>query len=275
MTVRAALARAADHLAERGIESPSVDAEWLLAHTLGMPRSNLALVGELHRANETRFGELVERRAAREPLAYVLGEWGFRRLTLKVDERALVPRPETEITVERSLALLAGRAKPRVLDVGTGSGAIALAIADEHPGAQVTALDRSEAALSLARENIDETGLGDGVRLVQADLGAGLPAGPYELVVSNPPYVLNDELGELAPEVASWEPREALLDRGQTNSVARHARKALVPGGHLVLETHCDGAQRAAELLVELGYDEVSVTRDLSGRERVVDGRWS
>ena len=274
MTVRAALARAADYFAERGIDSPSVDAEWLLAHTLGVPRSRLALIDELPASEEARFRAFVERRATREPLAYVLGEWGFRRLMLSVDRRALVPRPETEVTVARCLALLDGRAGARVLDVGTGCGAIALAIADEAPTAHVTAIDRSREAITLARENLEATGLVGRVRLVHADLHAGLPDGPYDLVVSNPPYVLDDELVTLAPEVGAWEPRGAIVDRGQTEAVARGARDVVVPGGRLVLETHWQGARRAADLLAELGYVDIKVTRDLSGRERVVDGQW-
>ena len=117
----------------------------------------------------------------------MLGEWGFRRLTLNVDPRALIPRPETEILVDRALVLLAGRERPRVLDVGTGSGAIALAIADEHPGAVVTGFDCSPDALALAAENVARTGLA--VELLQGDLFDGLPGGPWDLVVSNPPYV--------------------------------------------------------------------------------------
>ncbi len=209
----------------------------------------------------------MRRRGTREPLAYVLGEWGFRRLTLKTDARALVPRPETEVVVERCLELLRGLDAPRVLDVGTGTGAIALALADEHPGARVTGLDRSAAALALARENAASTGLA--VELVEGDALAGLPAGPWDLVVSNPPYVLEDE--ELPPELAH-EPREALVDTGQTRAIAEHARSVL--HGPLVLEVHAHHAAEAADLLRGLGYADVTITPDLAGRERVVEGRW-
>src|SRR6185295_18734649 len=154
-----------------------------------------------------RARALVAPRARREPLQYVLGEWGFRRLTLAVDRRALIPRPETEIVVERALALLHGLEAPRVLDVGTGSGAIALAIADEHPGSRVTAIDVSPDALALARENAARTGLT--IELLEHDLKAGLPGGPYDLVVSNPPYVEPDELPTLMPDVREYEPHLA------------------------------------------------------------------
>jgi release factor glutamine methyltransferase len=149
VTVAEALRLAEERLGAAGVDTPHVDSELLVAHVLGVTRSQLHV--EREREVPDGLDELVERRARREPLAYVLGEWGVRHLTLKTDARALVPRPETEIVVERCLALLAGEPAPRVLDLGTGSGAIALAIADEHPGARVTAVDSSPDALSLAR----------------------------------------------------------------------------------------------------------------------------
>ena len=267
------LRAAADRLAEAGVESPRVDAERLLAHVLGTSRAGLYAASR-RRLTADEEGELeavLERRARREPLAYVLGEWGFRRLTLCVDERVLVPRPETEVVVERALALVAALESPRVLDVGTGSGAIALAIADEHPGALVTGVDASEDALAVARENARRTGLR--VELGRADLFAGLPPGPWDLVVSNPPYVAPDEIDALEPEVRDWEPRAALVGEGATEAIAVSARDVLGPAGALVLETAADGAERVADLLRELGYDEVTVTRDLAGRPRVVEGR--
>ena len=165
---REVLRLSTEHLAAKGSETPRLDAERLLAKATGLERIELymALDRPLTAAELDAARELVARRARREPLQYVLGEWGFRRLTLTVDRRALIPRPETEILVERALALLAGLDRPRVLDVGTGSGAIALAIADEHPGAVVTGLDSSADALALAAENVARTGLA--VELVPA-----------------------------------------------------------------------------------------------------------
>jgi release factor glutamine methyltransferase len=272
MTVRAALASATDRLAEAGVESPRVDAEFLLAHVLGTTRSELHADSrrELGADELAELDRLVARRAAREPLAYVLGEWGFRRLTLKVDPRVLVPRPETEVVVERCLARIAGLPEPRVLDVGTGSGAIALAIADEHPGARVTALDASDDALAVARENASRTGLP--VELVRRDLFAGLPDGPWDLVVSNPPYIREDELDALEPEVREWEPRGAVVGAGTTEGVASAARLVLRPGGAVALETAGGRAEEVAELLRDLGYEDVRVTDDLTGRSRVADG---
>jgi len=265
--------RAAAVLAEHGIATPRVDAEWIVAHALGVSRSEL--VAQPHDVDEGAVRALVERRAAREPLAYVLGEWGFRRLTLTCDRRALVPRPETETVVERCLELLresaTGAEPPRVLDVGTGTGAIALALADEHPRAEVVALDFSADALALAGENAARTGLD--VAFVLGDLRAGLPPGPFDLVVSNPPYVLPGEAESLEPEVRDWEPRSALVDDGQTEALARGALAALRPGAPLVLEAHEEHAERVGALLRSLGYDGVRITRDLAGRDRVVEGK--
>ena len=273
MTTREALAWARAQLEPAGVETPDVDAEWLLAHVLGASRASLPLARDLDEADAARFRALVERRRAREPLAYVLGEWDFRGLTLRTDPRALVPRPETETVVERCLALLAHVAEPNVLDVGTGSAAIALAIAHEHAQARVVALDSSPDALALARENLDRTGLHDRVELVGADLREPLPGGPYDLVVANPPYVPVSEIPQLAPEVRDWEPRAAIADAGQTELVARHARDVLAPRGALVLEIHWNGAARVAQRLETLGYAEVTITRDLAGKERVVEAR--
>jgi release factor glutamine methyltransferase len=245
----------------------------LVSHVLGMSRSELALRARepVAAAEQERLAVLAARRTAGEPLQYVLGEWGFRRLTLTVDRRALIPRPETEIVVERCLALLAGLDRPRVLDVGTGSGAIALAIADEHTGARVTGLDVSVEALALARENAERTGVR--LELVERDAFAGLPDGPWELVVSNPPYVDPDERASLAPEVRDWEPATALFGRQATEAVARGALPVLAAGGSLVLEVGDGQAGEVGALLGRLGYRDVASTRDLAGRDRVVEGR--
>jgi release factor glutamine methyltransferase len=272
VTVGEELGHLEARLARAGIETPRVDAEHLLAHALGLDRADLRLASE-RRVTAGQLEALegfVGRREAREPLQYVLGEWGFRRLTLGVDSRALIPRPETEVVVERCLALLANRNAPRVLDVGTGSGAIALAIADEHPGARITGIDASSDALALAAENAARTGLT--VELRRRDLFDGLPSGPWDLVVANPPYVAEDELAQLAPEVRDWEPRSATVAHGQTEAVAHAALAVLTDGGALVLETHAHGARAVEALLIGLGYGCVRVTADLAGFERVVEG---
>jgi release factor glutamine methyltransferase len=271
-TARDALRDAEERLTGAGVESPRVDAELLLAHVLGTTRSGLHADSrrELTEDEMAELERLVARRAEREPLAYVLGAWGFRRLTLNVDPRVLVPRPETEVVVERCLARIEGLAEPRVLDVGTGSGAIALAIADEHPGARVTAIDASEDALEVARANAERTGLAVDFR--QRDLFEGLPEGPWDLVVSNPPYIREEEVEDLGPEVRDWEPRAAVVGEGTTEGVARAALDVLRPGGALVLETAGGGAEEVARLLRDLGYEDVRVTDDLTGRSRVAEG---
>ena len=272
MTSREQLSSAADELQKAGCPSPRVDAEWLLAHVLGLTRTELASNGTrfLSTEEEQRFRALVARRARREPLAYVLGEWGFRGLTLRVDSRVLIPRPETESLVERSLELIAGIPEPRVLDVGVGSGAIALAIAQEHPGARVVATDNSPEALAVAEENRLRAGLA--VVLVRGELFA-CQEGPFDLVVSNPPYVAPDEIDQLEPEVAAWEPRAALVACGATEAIAEGARDRLVPGGRLVLETGDGKAGEVVELLERLGYEDVAIGEDLGGSERIVEGR--
>ena len=274
MTVAAALDHAAGELRRAGVDTPCVDAEWLLAHVLGVSRSGLAAVGarELSSEEERSLLGLLERRVRREPLAYVLGEWGFRRLTLKLDPRALVPRPETETVVERCLALLADVDQPRVLDVGVGSGAIALAIADEHPFAHVVGIDSSEAALALAEENRDRADVDGRVRLVHGDLLRGVE-GRFDLVVSNPPYVGAEEWERLQPEIRLYEPRAALVGTGVGEAIARDAQPLLSSGGWIVLEVGDGQAAGVAAAFEDLGYDEVAVTRDLAGRERVVEGR--
>jgi release factor glutamine methyltransferase len=267
--VRDTVAHLTERLAHVGVESPEVEAEILVAHVVGVTRSELVLQPKVARKKEKALEQLVARREQREPLAYVLGEWGFRRLTLSVDRRVLVPRPETEVVVERCLARLMATGEPDVLDVGTGSGAIALAIADEHPGARVTGVDVSAGALEVAGANALRNGLA--VEFHEWDLFAGLPRGPWDLVVSNPPYVLPEQIDALEPEVREWEPREALVGVGATEAVARGALDVLRPRGALVLEVAAGDAARVVSLLGALGYTDISVTRDLAGRDRVVE----
>ena len=269
MTAREALEEGAATLRRAGVPSPDVDAEWLLAHVLGVRRSELFSTTVDGRLDEYRA--LVARRAEREPLAYILGEWGFRRLTLAVDPRVLIPRPETEAVVERCLMLLEGVEQPAVLDIGVGSGAIALAIADERADARVVGTDTSADALEVAESNRERVGVGERVRLVRGDLLAGEP-GPFDLVVSNPPYVPPEELPELEPEL-QHEPADALVGVGRHSVVAKAAREVLHPDGVLVLEIGDNQACGVAPFLVALGYQVVRVSTDLAGRQRILEGR--
>jgi release factor glutamine methyltransferase len=262
VTVRELLDLGTGRLTGAGIENARREAEWIAGHVLGLSRS------ELYAAPERPIGDadlqaadaLIVRREAREPLAYVLGEWGFRHLTLKTDARALVPRPETEIVVERVLALIEGVESPRVLDVGVGSGAIALAVKDERPDARVTGVDISTEALSLARENAERLDLDVAFR----EQGLDAAAEGWDLVVSNPPYV--ETLDGLEPEL-DFEPEEALIGEGFHVRIARIAQTHF-----LVFEVGDGQAQAVAADLEALGYRDVAITRDLAGLERVVEG---
>jgi len=278
VTVGEALAHGTNVLAEAGIDTARLEAELLLAKACddcARALLYMELRRELTVEAEAAYEELLTRRAQREPLAYILGHWGFRRLTLKTDKRALIPRPETEIVVERALRHLLGMEEPAVLDVGTGTGAIALAIADEHPQARVTAIDASEDALALARENFDLLDLDGRVRLVEHDLTEGLGRDEFDLVVSNPPYIEPEDLETLQPEVRDWEPRIALVAHGATEAVARAATEALRPGGWIVLEIAENQAARVADLLRDLGYQRLTVSPDMAGRDRVIEAEWS
>jgi release factor glutamine methyltransferase len=259
VTAREALAEAGRRLAAAGVETPRADAEWLVAHLLGTSRSGLAA-----RLDDEVDGlePLLVRRESREPLAYVLGEWGFRRLTLKTDARALVPRPETETLVERALVLAEGIERPRILDVGVGSGAIALALKDERPDAQVTGVDVSADALALAGENAERLELEIELRRGE---GVDAAAEGWDLVVANPPYVASPE--DVEPELR-WEPEVALFGTGEHERLARAARAQFV-----VFEVGDDQAAGVAGVLERLGFQDVAITADLTGRDRVVEGK--
>lgn len=278
MTIGEALAHGTQVLAEAGIDTARLEAELLLASACD-DCARALLYMELRRdltaEAEEAYEALLTRRARREPLAYILGHWGFRRLTLKTDRRALIPRPETEIVVERALEHLNGMEEPAVLDVGTGTGAIALAIVDEHPRARVTAIDASEDALALARENLDLLGINGRVRLVEHDLTEGVGRDEFDLVVSNPPYIEPEDIETLQPEVRDWEPRIALVARGATEAVARAAAEALQPGGWVVLEIAENQAGNVAGLLRDLGFEHLRISPDMAGRDRVIEAQWS
>ncbi len=259
MTAREALAEAERRLEAAGVDTPRVDAELLVAHVLGTTRSGV--YARLDAEVDGALEPLLARREQREPLAYVLGEWGFRRLTLRTDPRGLVPRPETEIVVDRALALLVGTASPRVLDIGVGSGAIALALKDERGDAHVVGVDVSRDALALARENAERLNLDVELR----EGGIDVAREGWDLVVSNPPYV--SSLDGLQPELLH-EPERALLGEGFHETIARLARTRF-----LILEVGDGQAEEVARTLRAAGYVDVVVTPDLAGADRVVEGR--
>jgi release factor glutamine methyltransferase len=272
------LRRSTQYLESNGSPTPRLDAELLLAHCLGLTRIELYTQFErpLSEAELAGCRELIRRRGRREPVAYVIGRWGFRRLELDVDARVLVPRPETELVVERCLALLDGRERPAVLDVGTGSGAIALALKDEMPEARVLACDVSADALDVARANAARLGLE--VELIESDLLERVPGDAFQLIVSNPPYIAESEMATLQPEVAEHEPRIATVAGADGLEIHRRllpqAAERLAGGGHLVLECGAGQVPALAAELERVGYADVGVDRDLSGIERVVWASW-
>jgi release factor glutamine methyltransferase len=270
--VREALAAATDAFAAAGVDTPRLDAELLLAEATGWERARLAADPDaaVDAPAGRRFGEMVRRRIRREPVAYIVGHKGFRHLDLAIDRRALIPRPETELLVEVALEL-----EPRtVLDVGTGSGAIALAVADELPACEVLATDTSEEALALAHENAERLELAGRVTF---EHGTVPPGRRFDLVLANLPYVREDEVPSLQPEITDYEPRQAVVAGGDGLEaiavVAAAASAALEEGGSLALEVGAGQAGAAAELLLDLGFLQVEGRQDLAGIPRVVLGR--
>jgi release factor glutamine methyltransferase len=264
-TVRDALDSAVIALAAAGCDTPRLDAEVLLAHVLGVDRGALFLHPgrELTRGEAGAFIDASRQRSARVPVAYITGSKGFRHLELAVDPRVLIPRPETEHVVEAALSLPAGT---RVVDVGTGSGAIALALKDERPDLEVLATDISAEALAVARANAQRLGLD--VSFIHGDLLAGVEA---DAVVSNPPYVGEDE--PVMPEVARYEPRAAVYAPGDALSVVRRLVNAAAGAKFVALEIGAGQADAVEALLREAGFAETARVRDLAGIDRVAVGR--
>jgi release factor glutamine methyltransferase len=267
---REALSASVDALRAAGVEDPRLDAELLLAEATGWERARLVAdpEAEIPPAATRRFAEMVRRRLRREPVAYILGRRSFRHLELAVDSRVLIPRPETELLVELALELC-----PRsVLDVGTGSGALALAIAAELPDTEVTATDTSPGALAVAATNAERLGLAARVEFCEGTLP---PRGEeFDLVVANLPYVSERDWGDLQREVTEWEPREALLAGLDGLDVLRSAVPALAAvTGTLALEIGQGQAAAVGELLRAAGHPEIESRPDLAGIERLVIGR--
>lgn len=280
-TVREALTASTDALRAAGVEDPRLDAEILLAEANGWGRAALVAnpAADVSPLAARRFGEMVRRRLRREPVAYILGRRGFRRIELAVDQRVLIPRPETELLVELALELQPSS----VLDVGTGSGAVALAIADELPACRVTATDTSTAALEVAAANAEHLGLNDRVCFLKGSLPAGEA---FDLIVANLPYVARGEWPGLQPEVRQWEPREALLAgsdgldairallRECERNFLRYTEGTAFAGAEaMALEVGEGQAPAVGELLREAGFGTVETRLDLAGIERVVVGK--
>jgi release factor glutamine methyltransferase len=275
-TVAEALAAAREALAAAGIRTPRLDAELLLAEASGRDRSRLAADpnAAIEPPAARGFGALVRRRLRREPVAYILGRKHFRRIELAVDPRVLIPRPETEVLVEVALEL-----GPRtVLDVGTGSGAVALAVADEVDAVSVRGTDTSQPALEVARANAARLGLSDGVWFDLALFGpyaSGRRQSPehFDLVLANLPYVTEDEWETLEPEIRLYEPREALVGGADGLDAIRGLLAAPPPCDAIALEVGFDQAAAVAGLVADAGFSHVERRPDLAGIDRVVLGR--
>jgi len=282
-TIRELLRVASGWLTERGIEGADLDTQLLLAHTLGCRRLDLFLDHDrpLQAEELTRFRALMRRRGDdREPVAYLLGERDFFGLGFFVTRDVLVPRPETEHLVEVALDALDARGADapaaRFADVGTGSGCVGVAVAKLRPLARGLLIDISPAALAVARRNVERHGVGERVDLLRSDLLCAVGDQTLDLVVANPPYVGEDEVHLLPPEVLRHEPHGALFDRPGlplTQALAAQAARALRPGGTLAVETGWGSAARVEELLLAAGFTEVRRVPDLSRVERLVLGR--
>lgn len=264
-----------------GVEDARRNALWIVEEVTGADRASLLARPEadLPEADRARGEAMVERRAAGEPVQYVLGHADFMGLRLAVSPAVLIPRPETEEVAEHALRCIAEVDAPWILDVGTGSGALALALAHERPDATVFAADISPAALAVAAANADRLGLD--VAFVQADalrpqFAERVPPA-FDLLVSNPPYVPRTERDELQREVRDHEPGLALFVDSDPlvfyRALAGHALRVLRPGGWLVCETHADFGTEVADLFAEAGLADAAIARDLSGRERIASAR--
>ncbi len=282
-TISSLLAKSTGYLKEKGSTSPRLDAELLLAEVLGGSRVDLYVnFGQpLSKGEIDRYRELIRRRAGGEPVAYILGRAYFHNLTLKVDRNVLVPRPETEHVVESALKYLMEREwqrPPRMLDAGTGSGAIAISVAAGFPDAEVVASDASGGAIRLAEDNALTAGMGERICFVRSDLFEGLdPTDTFDLIVSNPPYISDEEWPGLPRDVRDFEPREALYGGPDGldfyRRLAVEAPQYLRPRGCLIMEIGYRQAAAVTGLLGDTGlFEVVQVEKDYSGHDRVVTG---
>ena len=268
------------YLQERGFDEARLHAELLLAHVLGLLRLDLYLQFDrpLTPAELAAYRALFKRRLTHEPLQYIVGETGFMGLTMVVERGVLIPRPETELLVEMALEIIKKKegGGAQVLDIGTGSGNIAVALGHHAPGAQIFGIDISPEAIAVAARNIERHGLGN-VAVQALDVFSGLFDGrDLDLIVSNPPYVSREQFAALEPEVRDFEPRGALTDDGDGMSFYRRlaplALELLRPGGEVLFEIGFGQDTDIARLFNGCGYREVGVTRDYAGIPRVIHG---
>ncbi len=276
-----------DYFTKKNVDEPRISSELLLGHVLSLSRLQLYLHHDrpVYQEELDRFRTLCRQRLDGRPVQYIIGEQYFYGLRFTVDERVLIPRPETELLVEQALASLGipergGSAEARVLDIGTGSGCIAVTMAKLCPAFKVTAVDCSPDALAVAHENAARHGVESQVTFILADMfdelfAASLPESRYELIVSNPPYIPRTEWENLQREVRQYEPETALTTPDGIEcykAIAALAPSLLVPGGMLCLELHADGAAVVSELMVFHGVTGITVSKDYSGFDRIISG---
>lgn len=283
-TVRDILQKTETYLREKNVDSPRLSAQMILAHGLGLDRMGLFLDMDrpLGASELDAVRPLAARRGRGEPVAYIVGEREFFSLAFEVTPDVLIPRPETELIVEEAIRLFPGDSEMAMADLGTGSGCLAVTLATRFPSARVTALDLSPSALAVARRNAARHNVAERMEFLEATFSELPPvSGGYGLIVSNPPYVSQEEYEALSPEVASFEPKSALVPvPGQDGleaypAVVAAAFKRLAPGGVLMLEIGWKQGQDVKHLLeaTEFGFEAVAVLPDLAGLDRVVIGR--
>jgi release factor glutamine methyltransferase len=281
-TIRRLLEWTEQHVRAKGSESPRLEAQILLAHALGCSKIELYTRTEEAPSEERRavFRTLVMQRAAGSPVAYLVGQRDFYSLPFEVTPAVLIPRPETELLVMECLNLIKGKPSPRVLDIGTGSGNVAVSIAHEHAGAKITAIDISTEALAVARRNAERHKVADRIRLLQSDLFAGIPAGErFDVIVSNPPYVADAEFKGLASQVKNHEPRLALAAGPEGldfyHRLLPEAVNFLEPGGSVLVEIGARQEEAVRALFESVaGYRFQTCFRDSARLPRVIHVTW-
>lgn len=276
------LLKSIEYLEKNNIVTAKLDAEYIFSHVLNINRNILTmnLRKKIDLKSRDKIKQLLYKRGKeRKPLQYLLGEWEFYGLPFKVDERVLIPRPDTEILVEQCKYILLDLEKPRVLEIGVGSGAISIALAKEITDATIFGVDISSDALEVAEENKKLNKIGESLKLIKSDLFSNIMEKEFNLIVSNPPYISQDEYEELMPEVKRYEPKIALTDGKDGlffyKTITKEAKDYLVIGGFLAFEVGYNQAEEVIGIMKKENFEIVTVVKDYSGIDRVVIGRKS
>ncbi len=280
-TVLELLQLTSDYFAKKGIDSPRLNAELLLSHVLGCKRLDLYLSFDkpVQESEVNRYRETVRKRGAFTPLQYIIGETDFYGITLKVNSQVLIPRPETELLVEKAITIARSNKVTSILDIGTGSGNIAIVLARELPETLITAIDISNDALNLAKENAERYQVLRNVQFLQCDIlqENEVLQKKYSMIVSNPPYVSSDEYPALQKEITLYEPRIAVTDEADGYRFYRRiiqlSSSLLEPGGMVIFEMALGQAEEIHKLLQAGGFTNIECMKDYQGIERIISGR--